>query len=45
MGKEIVSVYIDSETKEKAQIKAAQELKIFKFSELIDRLVKEYVVS
>ena len=43
MSKEIKSIYINKENATKAQVKAANELQIFKFSELMDKLIEDYL--
>lgn len=43
MVKKIVSINIDEETMRLAKVKAANEENIFKFSTLIDKLLKEFV--
>ena len=45
MSKVIKSVYINKENVLKAQVKAANEDHIFKLSELIDKLIQEYVLK
>ena len=43
MGKKIVSIFIDKETMRLAKVKAANEENIFKFSNLVDKLLKDFV--
>lgn len=43
MGKKIVGIYLDEETMRLAKVKAANEENIFKFSNLVNKLLEDYL--